>query len=243
MGDGHLFVFTAPLAAVLAAIRMQKSLRRFNRYREEAARVAIRIGAHCGKVVRKDGGDVLGNTVNVAARLESAAQSGSILVSEELHGRVKDAVHAREIGAIEVKNISGAIRVFEPYEIALDLGPEQDPLRQAKAAAAAAFAGAAGPVASCAPAGEATAAAAPGPADGPSRAVPANPGAAAPASPGAAALTEIARTFKRLNEIAVAIEAGEPRGPELRGEIAAGWRRLRALLGPATPPSQRSDAP
>ena len=133
MGDGHLFVFTSPLSAVLAAIRVQKSLRRFNRYREEVSRVAIRIGVHCGKVVRKDGGDVLGNTVNVASRLETAAQPGSILISEELHERVKDAVHAREIGAIEVKNISGAIRVFEPYEIALDLSPDQDPLRQIRA--------------------------------------------------------------------------------------------------------------
>ncbi len=133
MGDGHLFVFTSPLSAVLAAIRVQKSLRRFNRYREEVSRVAIRIGVHCGKVVRKDGGDVLGNTVNVASRLETAAQPGSILISEELHERVKDAVHAREIGAIEVKNISGTIRVFEPYEIALDLSPDQDPLRQVRA--------------------------------------------------------------------------------------------------------------
>ncbi len=226
MGDGHLFVFTSPLSAVLAAIRVQKSLRRFNRYREEISRVAIRIGVHCGKVVRKDGGDVLGNTVNVASRLETAAQPGSILISEDLHERVKDAVHAREIGAIEVKNISGTIRVFEPYEIALDLSPDQDPLRQARASAPGA-----------------ALATVEGRPPGPDAAT--TPGAAAPAGPGVSreALAEIARTFKRLNEIGRSIEAGEPRGRELRQEIAAGWNRLRTLLGASNQPTNRSDTP
>ena len=136
MGDGHLFVFQEPLAAVLAAIRLQKSLKRFNRYREEASRVVIRIGIHCGKVVRKEQGDVLGNTVNIASRLESAAQPGSVLVSEQIHEKVKDHVHAREIGRITVKNITEPIRVFEPYEVALDLPVAMDPLKSAKAAAA-----------------------------------------------------------------------------------------------------------
>ena len=136
MGDGHLFVFQEPLAAVLAAIRLQKSLKRFNRYREEASRVVIRIGIHCGKVVRKEQGDVLGNTVNIASRLESAAQPGSVLVSEQVHEKVKDHVHAREIGRITVKNITEPIRVFEPYEVALDLPAAMDPLKSAKAAAA-----------------------------------------------------------------------------------------------------------
>ena len=136
MGDGHLFVFHDPLAAVLAAIRLQKSLRRFNRYRDENSRVVIRIGVHCGAVVRKEQGDVLGNTVNIASRLETAAQPGSILVSEQVHEKVKDYVHAREIGRITVKNISEPIRVYEPYEVALDLPASLDPLKSGKASAA-----------------------------------------------------------------------------------------------------------
>ena len=79
--------------------------------------------------MRKPGGDVLGNAVNIASRLESSAQPGSILVSEVVHERVKDAIHAREIGLITVKNISEPIRVFEPFEIALDLPAELDPLK------------------------------------------------------------------------------------------------------------------
>jgi len=134
MGDGHLFVFQDPLSAVLAAIRLQKSLKRFNRYREEKSRVVIRIGINCGKVVRKGQGDVLGNTVNIASRLESSAQPGSVLVSEAVHEKVRDYIHAREIGRITVKNISEPIRVYEPYEVVLDLPAALDPLKGDKAA-------------------------------------------------------------------------------------------------------------
>jgi class 3 adenylate cyclase/HEAT repeat protein len=130
MGDGHLFVFQEPLPAVLAAIRLQKSLRRFNRYRDETNRVVIRIGIHSGRVVRKGKGDVLGNAVNIASRLESSARPGSILISDQVHDKVKDSVHAREIGHITVKNISEPVRVFEPFEIVLDLPAELDPLKQ-----------------------------------------------------------------------------------------------------------------
>ena len=132
MGDGHMITFARPLDAVLAAIRLQKSLLRFNRYRDENSRVVIRIGIHSGKVVRKAQGDVLGNAVNIASRLESSARPGSILISEQVQESVKDAVHSREIGHITVKNISEPIRVFEPYEIALDLSPELDPLKTAR---------------------------------------------------------------------------------------------------------------
>jgi class 3 adenylate cyclase len=134
MGDGHMIVFHEPLPAVLAAIRIQKSLRRFNRYRDETTRVVIRIGIHSGKVVRKAEGDVLGNAVNIASRLESSAQPGSILISDQVHAKVRDAIHAREIGQITVKNISEPIKVFEPYEIVLDLPAELDPLKQEKGA-------------------------------------------------------------------------------------------------------------
>jgi len=129
MGDGHLFVFQNALDATLAAIRVQKALKRFNSYREEALRVVIRIGVHWGKVVSRDG-DVLGNNVNIASRLESSAQGGSILVSDAVHQLLQGQVHAREIGLIEVKNITEPIKVYEPYEIVVDLPPELDPLKR-----------------------------------------------------------------------------------------------------------------
>jgi len=134
MGDGHLFIFEEPLHAALCAIRLQKKLRLFNKYRVgETNQVHIRIGIHGGRVVRK-GGDVLGNAVNIASRLESAGKPGSVWVSSWIAERVKDGVHLRDIGQITVKNISEPVHVFEPYEIVLDLPPGLDPTRQARAA-------------------------------------------------------------------------------------------------------------
>lgn len=128
MGDGHLFVFPQPLYAVLAAIRIQKALKRFNSYRETSQRVIIRIGVHWGKVVRKEG-DVLGNDVNIASRLESSASGGSILISEALQQRLNDHIHVREIGLINVKGISEPIKVYEPYELVVDFPADLDPLK------------------------------------------------------------------------------------------------------------------
>ncbi len=128
MGDGHLFVFSSPLDPVLTAVRLQKALKRFNSYREEKQRLIVRVGMHWGKVVRKEG-DVLGNHVNLASRLESSAKGGSVLISEALQQRVEGYIHSREIGLINVKGFSEPVKVFEPYEMALDLPEELDPLK------------------------------------------------------------------------------------------------------------------
>jgi len=132
MGDGHMFVFQRPLDATLAAIRLQKALKRFNSYREEELRLVVRVGLHWGKVMCKEG-DVLGNHVNIASRLESSAKGGSVLISNAVYQLLEGQVHAREIGFIEVKNISEPIKVYEPYEIMIDLPDELDPLKSSAA--------------------------------------------------------------------------------------------------------------
>ncbi|UCF99974.1 MAG: HEAT repeat domain-containing protein [Spirochaetaceae bacterium] len=131
MGDGHLFVFESALFSVLAAIRLQKALKRFNNYREEHQRLIVRVGIHWGKVVRKEG-DVLGNHVNIASRLESSAKGGSVFISEALFERLEDFIHTREIGLISVKGISESVKVYEPYEVVIDFPSEFDPLKRAK---------------------------------------------------------------------------------------------------------------
>jgi len=129
MGDGHLFVFASPLNAVLAGIRVQKALKRFNSYREEKFRIVIRIGIHTGDVVRKNG-DVLGNTVNIASRLESSAKEGSVYISRQVNDEVKQYIHSREIGPVKVKGIEKPVFVFEPFEISLDLPEKLDPSKR-----------------------------------------------------------------------------------------------------------------
>ena len=208
MGDGHMITFQRPLDAVLAAIRLQKSLLRFNRYRDENSRVVIRIGIHSGKVVRKAQGDVLGNAVNIASRLESSARPGSILISDQVQESVKDAVHSREIGHITVKNISEPIRVFEPYEIALDLPPELDPLKKARP-----------PQGEPVPAGAAPAAA-----------------AAARSRDGAGVTLdretykEIIACFSALADVCRKADGGQIAVSALSGQVLARWSRIKARL-------------
>jgi len=215
MGDGHLIVFSDPLPAVLAAIRLQKSLRRFNRYRDETSRVIIRIGIHGGRVVRK-GGDVLGNAVNIASRLESSARPGSVLISDQVHDKVKDSVHAREIGHITVKNISEPVRVFEPFEIVLDLPAELDPLRQARPAA-----------------------------QGATSANPASP-SGAPIQLEAATYAEILRCFSALIAVCKEADSGKVPVSGLPERVLGPWEPRRPRLprpaAPKAPPPRKDGA-
>jgi len=128
MGDGHLFIFKNPLNAVVAAIRLQKAMKRFNTYREERMRINIRVGVNWGDVIRKDN-DIFGNTVNLASRLEHNAKEGSILVSVTVQKQVKDYIHSRDLGVINVKGFNNPVNVFEPYEIVIDFPEKLDPLK------------------------------------------------------------------------------------------------------------------
>ena len=128
IGDGHLFVFKNPLDSVLAAIRLQKALKRFNMYREEWLRISVRVGIHGGRVIRKEG-DVFGNPVNIASRLESNARGGKIFISDYLFNEVKEWIHANFIGELELKGIEKPVPVYEPYEIVMNLPDGLDPLK------------------------------------------------------------------------------------------------------------------
>ena len=103
-------MFHEPLPAVLAAIRLQKSLRRFNRYRRKtpgsSSASEYTAAKWCARSRESPGQH--GEHRLPAGNLLPA---GSVLVSEQVHEKVKDYVHAREIGRITVKNISEPIRV------------------------------------------------------------------------------------------------------------------------------------
>ena len=129
MGDGHLFVFSERLSAVLAAIRVQKALRRYNRFHPERQRVQVRIGINWGEVVERTG-DVLGNAVNIAARLQSIAMGGSTCISHEVYEKVADWIHANNLGMMPIKGLRDPIQVWEPTEAALGLPHELDPLKR-----------------------------------------------------------------------------------------------------------------
>ncbi|MEE9308797.1 MAG: HEAT repeat domain-containing protein [Spirochaetia bacterium] len=211
MGEGHLVVFLNALDSVLAAIRIQKALKRFNSYREQEQRVVIRIGIHWGKIVRKEG-DVLGNHVNIASRLESSAKGGSILISETLHQRLGAHIHARELGLISVKGISEPIKVFEPYEIVLDFPAELDPLKNKQTSHTQSREN---------QIIEETVEGVPGNEDGRLQAP----------SLDRKTLKAIAETFSSLNALCRKAEAKQIEVTEIRKELVSRWRKIQLVLG------------
>jgi class 3 adenylate cyclase/HEAT repeat protein len=213
MGDGHLWIFSAALDAVLGAIRVQKALKRFNGYREQNQRIQIRIGIHWGKVVRKEG-DVLGNHVNIASRLESAAGAGSILISEALYSETKEQIHVRDLGLIEVKGISESIRVFEPYEISFDLPEEMDPLKRAGAAVE-----------------QSEASVYRGAAQNTAPVIPCNGGSkGAMVLVDSATLSCISTSFSSLNRLCLKAEAKQIAVEEIRKELVRCWQKLKSMM-------------
>lgn len=112
-GDSVMCEFASAVEAVRCAIDIQESLRTRNMAFQPSRRLQFRIGISIGDVVERDG-DLLGDGVNIAARLESLAEPGGICVSRSVHEAVanKVAIAFRDIGAREVKNIPQPVHAF-----------------------------------------------------------------------------------------------------------------------------------
>ncbi|HEX8166959.1 MAG TPA: adenylate/guanylate cyclase domain-containing protein [Beijerinckiaceae bacterium] len=112
-GDSVMCEFDSAVEAVRCAIDIQESLRTRNRDYPLSRRLQFRIGITIGDVVER-GGDLLGDGVNIAARLESLAEPGGICVSRSVHEAVanKISVPFRDIGEREVKNIPNRVHAF-----------------------------------------------------------------------------------------------------------------------------------
>jgi class 3 adenylate cyclase len=112
-GDAVLAEFPSAVEAVRCAIDIQESLRTRNMAYPPSRQMSFRIGITIGDVVERDG-DLLGDGVNIAARLEGLAEVGGICVSRAVHEQVvnKLSVQFADIGAQEVKNIPTAVHAF-----------------------------------------------------------------------------------------------------------------------------------
>ncbi|MBV9858964.1 MAG: adenylate/guanylate cyclase domain-containing protein [Alphaproteobacteria bacterium] len=113
-GDSVLAEFASVVDAVQAAIDIQKALAEANDELPESRRMQFRIGVNMGDVMVKDG-DIFGDGVNIAARLEGLAEPGGICVSRGVrdHIRHRIAVGFDDLGEQSVKNIARPIRVFQ----------------------------------------------------------------------------------------------------------------------------------
>ena len=110
MGDGALAEFSSAVDAVECAVEIQQALR----LREASGPpMQFRIGVHMGDIV-VDGDDILGDGVNIAARLETAAPPGGVLVSDLVHSQVagKISFEFADAGTIHPKNIATPLRVW-----------------------------------------------------------------------------------------------------------------------------------
>lgn len=122
IGDAFLVTFESPTQAVLSGMAIQDRLWQYNRSAPEAEQIHVRVAINVGEV-RLEAGDVFGEPVNIAARVESLADGGEVFFTEAVYLAMNKAeVPSEEVGSFELKGIPGKIRVFRvpraPYRVA-----------------------------------------------------------------------------------------------------------------------------
>ncbi len=113
-GDGLLAEFTSVVDAVRCAVEVQTGMASRNSGEAEDRRLAFRIGINVGDIVEQDG-DIFGEGVNIAARLESIAEPGGICVSARVHEDTAGRVDLRfeDMGELTLKNLARPVHVFK----------------------------------------------------------------------------------------------------------------------------------
>src|SRR5262245_42733550 len=120
IGDGFLVEFQSALDAAQCAMEIQRALSKRNADVPVERRVEIKIGIHIGDVVHRNG-DVYGDGVNIASRIEPLAGPGGICVSMDVERQIRNTLEARfqKLAPTELKNISipmDLFRIIPPWE-------------------------------------------------------------------------------------------------------------------------------
>jgi len=113
-GDGALVEFRSVVDAVRCAVEIQHAMVERNAGVPEDRRIEFRIGVHLGDVVEESDGDLMGDGVNIAARLEGIAMPGAICLSEDAYRQVRARLDlaVSDLGDKELKNIAEPVRVY-----------------------------------------------------------------------------------------------------------------------------------
>src|SRR5580704_11560197 len=113
-GDGILIEFRSVVDAVHCAIEVQSGLTERNAGLPPERRIEFRVGIHLGDVVEEADGDLMGDGVNIAARLEGIAAPGAICLSEQAYWQVKGRldIAVTDLGPTQLKNITEPVRAY-----------------------------------------------------------------------------------------------------------------------------------
>jgi adenylate cyclase len=113
-GDGILIEFRSVVDAVRCAIEVQNGMVERNVGLPPERRIEFRVGIHVGDVVEESDGDLMGDGVSIAARLEGLAKPGSICLSEQAYWQVKSRLDlaVSDLGSTQLKNIAEPVHVY-----------------------------------------------------------------------------------------------------------------------------------
>ena len=113
-GDGVLVEFASVVDAVRSAVEMQRAMADSNAGLAPDKRIEFRVGINLGDVVVEDDGDLMGEGVNVAARLEGIAEPGGICLSSAAYDQVRGKIDiaAQDRGEQHLKNIAEPVRIY-----------------------------------------------------------------------------------------------------------------------------------
>jgi len=113
-GDGSIVEFRSVVDAVRCAIEVQSAMIERNAGVAPDKRIEFRVGLHLGDVVEESDGDLMGEGVNIAARLEGIAAPGTICLSKDAYRQVKGRLDlaVTDLGQTQLKNIAEPIRVY-----------------------------------------------------------------------------------------------------------------------------------
>jgi adenylate cyclase len=133
-GDGSIIEFRSVVDAVRCAIEVQTGLIERNAGLPPERRIEFRVGVHVGDVVEESDGDLMGDGVNIAARLEGVCEPGAICLSEQAYWQVKGRLDLKvtDLGAMQLKNIAGSVRV---YSVEVGVPAQPKPVSQSRPAA------------------------------------------------------------------------------------------------------------
>jgi adenylate cyclase len=138
IGDAFLVEFQSALEAAQCALEIQRTLAKRNPDVSSEHRIELRIGIHVGDVVHREG-DIYGDGVNVASRIQLVAGIGGICISVDVERQIHNALEARfeKLAPIELKNVQVPMDLFRivlPWERDVGLKPERREVRRQRSA-------------------------------------------------------------------------------------------------------------